>query len=78
MIKYTWLFIDYFYHAVMRNPKTYFSAEDAFKIALLKGNIPVLIVDILSRIPVNIVDRFIVIAGGFFIAQRLKLATISH
>jgi hypothetical protein len=52
----------------LSNPKSYFSAEDAFKIGLLPSGIPVLAMDILSRIPVNIVDRFIVIFGGYFIS----------
>ena len=49
----------------------YFSAEDNFKPALIMNNLPVLAVNMLSRIPVNIVDRFIVIFGGYFISRGL-------
>ena len=63
--------IDFVYHSVLSNPKQYFSAEDTFKIGLLRSSIPVLATDILSRIPVNLVDRFIVIFGGYFISRGL-------
>jgi hypothetical protein len=52
--------------------KQYFSAEDTVKINLLQSGIPVLVMNILSRIPVNVVDRFIVIFGGFGIAIIIK------
>ena len=61
--------IDFFFHGIWSNPKLYFSAEDTFKIGLLRNGIPVLAMDILSRIPVNIVDRFIVVFGGYFISR---------
>ena len=64
--------IDYFYYGVLLNPKQYFSAEDTFKIGLLQSGIPILTLNILSRIPVNLVDRFIVISGGYFISCGLK------
>ena len=35
------------------------------KLGLLRGNMPFLAAAILARIPVNIVDRFIVIFGGY-------------
>jgi hypothetical protein len=38
----------------------------------LDSGIPILAMNILSRIPVNIIDRFIVIFGGFFIAEGIK------
>jgi hypothetical protein len=63
--------IDFFYYGILSNPKLYFSAEDVFKIGLLRSGIPVLAMDILSRIPVNIVDRFIVIFGGYFISRLM-------
>jgi hypothetical protein len=69
--------IDFFYHYRWSHPKVYFSAEDTIKIGLLRSNIPVLAMDILSRIPVNIVDRFIVIFGGYFISRRLLIVTKS-
>ncbi|WP_461256130.1 hypothetical protein [Treponema sp. R80B11-R83G3] len=39
--------------------------EDSFKIGLLRNNVPLLATAILSRIPINIVDRFIAIFGGY-------------
>jgi len=70
--------IDYFHYTVFSNSKLSFSAEDTFKIGLLRSNIPVLAMDILSRIPVNIVDRFIVIFGGYFIARGLTILLGCH
>jgi len=63
--------IDFFFHGIWLNPKLYYSAEDAFKIGLLRSGTPLLAMDILSRIPVNIVDRFIVIFGGYFISRLI-------
>ena len=48
-------------------PRT-FSPEDSFKLGLLRNNIPLLPTAILSRIPINIVDRFIAVFGGFGIS----------
>jgi hypothetical protein len=45
-------------------PRT-FSPEDTFKLGLLRNNVPVLATSILSRIPINIIDRFIAIFGGY-------------
>ena len=39
--------------------------EDSFKLSLLRNNVPVMASVILSRIPINIVDRFFVIFGGY-------------
>ena len=41
------------------------SFEDVFELGLLRNNVPVLAATILSRIPINIVDRFIAIFGGY-------------
>jgi hypothetical protein len=64
--------IDFIYHNVLAIEKRYFSSEDTFKISLLRRGLHVLVVDIFSRIPINIVDRSIVIFGGFFISLGLK------
>jgi hypothetical protein len=45
-------------------PRT-FSPEDNLKLGLLRNNVPLLATAVLSRIPINIVDRFIVIFGGY-------------
>jgi len=42
--------------------------EDTFKLGLLRNNVPMLTTAILSRIPINIVDRFIAIFGGYGIS----------
>ena len=42
--------------------------EDTFLLGLIRNNVPQLASEILSRIPINIVDRFIVIFGGYGIS----------
>jgi hypothetical protein len=42
--------------------------EDIFKLGLLRSNVPLLPAAILSRIPINIVDRFIAVFGGYSIS----------
>jgi hypothetical protein len=42
--------------------------EDIFKLGLLRSNVPLLPAAILSRIPINIVDRFIAVFGGYGIS----------
>lgn len=49
-----------------------FSAEDTFKLGLLRSNMSFLAAAILSRIPINIVDRFIAVFGGFWLAFLYK------
>jgi len=39
--------------------------EDSFKLGLLRNNMPLLPASVLSRIPINIVDRFFIIFGGY-------------
>jgi hypothetical protein len=43
-------------------------AEHVYKAGIQQNLFPVPIMNILSRLPVNIVDRFIVIFGGYFIS----------
>jgi len=45
-----------------------YSPSDIFKFGFLRNNAPVLAAGILSQIPINIVDRFIVIFGGYGIS----------
>jgi len=52
-------------------PRT-FSPEDNLKLGLLRNNVPLLATTILSRIPINIVDRFIVIFGGYGISLLFR------
>jgi len=46
--------------------------EDTFKFGLLRNNVPLLATAILSRIPINIVDRFIAIFGGYGISLLFR------
>jgi hypothetical protein len=46
-----------------------------FKLGLLRNRLPLLAVDILSRIPVNIVDRFIVAFGGYSVGLAIRRIT---
>jgi len=62
--------VDYITHLFMG--RNYYSVEDLFKPGLFISNMPVLAVNIISRLPINIVDRFIVIFSGYF-ASRLLL-----
>ena len=70
--------VDFFYHSVFSVEKFYFSPEDTVKISLLRSGIPILAMNILSRIPVNVVDRFIVIFGGYFIARGVSSLRITN
>jgi len=63
--------IDYLSQLFPELQSLYFSVNDTFKYGLIMNNLPVLAINILSRIPVNIVDRFIVIFGGYFISRGL-------
>jgi hypothetical protein len=58
--------VDYFI-TIFSMPRAFYP-EDTFKLGLLRNNIPVLAAAILSRIPINIVDRFIVIFAGYGIS----------
>jgi len=63
--------IDYISQLFLEIHSDYFSVDDIFKPGLIMNNFPTLAVNILSRIPVNIVDRFIVISGGYLISRGL-------
>ena len=67
--------IDFIYYDVLLKSNEYFSPEDTFKIGLLDSGIPPLAINILSRIPVNIVDRFIVIFGGYGVSLLFRKIT---
>jgi len=61
--------VDYITHLFVE--RNYYSADDLFKQGLFVSNMPVFAVNILSRLPINIVDRFVVIFAGFFISRGL-------
>jgi energy-coupling factor transport system substrate-specific component len=56
------------------------SPEDTFKLGLLQNNMPLLATAVLSRIPINIVDRFIAIFGGYGVSllYRKWIKNIRH
>ena len=57
--------------AYLSVPK-FFSPEDNFKLGLLRNNVPVLATAVLSRIPINIIDRFIAVFGGYGISLLFR------
>jgi len=63
--------INFLPHLFRETDVYYYGVEDTFKPALIMNNLPTLAVNILSRIPINLVDRFIVIFGGYFISRGL-------
>jgi hypothetical protein len=63
--------IDYIVYMRMSQPRSTFSPEDIFKLGLLRNNIPVLWSDILARIPINLIDRFVVIFGGYGVSRLM-------
>ena len=65
-------FINFISQDFLDNPSKYYSVEDSFKLGLIKNNLSSLAVNILSRIPVNIVDRFIVVFGGYLLSRGLR------
>jgi len=48
------------------------SPSDIFKLGFLRNNAPSFIAGILSQIPINIVDRFIVVFGGYGISLLFR------
>jgi hypothetical protein len=66
--------VDFVLYDILAEGKAYYSPEDTFKIGLLRGGSPVVVTNILARIPINVVDRFIVIFGGFSLSLPLGRA----
>jgi hypothetical protein len=54
------------------------SPEDTFKLGLLRNNVPLLATAVLSRVPINIVDRFIAIFGGYGISLLFRKWLVSN
>ncbi|MCL2443201.1 MAG: hypothetical protein FWD13_07020 [Treponema sp.] len=71
--------INFLPHLFRETDVYYYGVADTFKPGLIASNLPILAVNILSRIPINLVDRFIVIFGGFFVSRGLvKIISISQ
>jgi hypothetical protein len=47
------------------------SPERLFKLALLRRDLPPALIEILSRIPLNIIDRLLSVFGGYGVAALL-------
>jgi len=60
--------VDYIFFTVLPNSKAHISAEDVYKAGIQQNLFPVPVMNTLSRLPINLVDRFIVIFGGYFIS----------
>jgi hypothetical protein len=57
--------IDTTIFMLFSQPKIQFSPEGTFRLGLLRNGVPLLWANILSRFPINLVDRFIVVFGGY-------------
>jgi hypothetical protein len=64
--------IDFILYEVLLENKLSYSPEDTFKMGFLRNGPPTLVTNILSRIPINIVDRFVTIFGGFSLSLAIK------
>jgi hypothetical protein len=64
--------VDFILYDVLAKNKLYYSPEDTFKIGFLHSDPPIVLTNIFSRIPINIVDRFITIFGGFSLSLLFK------
>lgn len=65
--------MDYWIYAVRGRERAFFLTIDAFRESFLLEDIHVLAANIFARIPVNLIDRFIVIFGGYAISRVLVL-----
>jgi hypothetical protein len=70
--------IDFIVTVPLHNPDSGVYPHTFFKLGLLRNRLPRLATDILSRIPVNIVDRFIVTFGGYGLGMLLRRVLGSH
>jgi hypothetical protein len=57
--------IDTAIFLIFSPPRNQFSPEGVFRLGLLRNGVPILWANILSRFPINLVDRFIVVFGGY-------------
>jgi hypothetical protein len=64
--------IDFISYEILPGLKRHFSPEDTFKMGFLQNSIPTLAMNIISRIPINIVDRLITIFGGFCLSLPIE------
>jgi hypothetical protein len=64
--------IDYVVFVLISQPRNTFYPEDVFKLGLLRNNVSQIWAGILSRFPINLIDRFVVIFGGYGVSRLIK------
>jgi hypothetical protein len=64
-------FVDFALVSVL-SPPIEIQPEDLFKLSLLRNNIGYLVAAILSRVPINIVDRLIAVFGGYGVSRMME------
>jgi hypothetical protein len=64
--------IDFILYEVFMETKLSYSPEDTFKMGFLRDGSPAVVTNILSRIPINIINRFVTIFGGFSLSLVIK------
>jgi hypothetical protein len=69
--------IDFIQNKLLVIPRVFYP-EDIFKLGLIRNNVPLLAAAILSRIPINIVDRVIALFGGYGISLLYRKWVFSH
>jgi hypothetical protein len=63
--------IDFILFLLFSRARNQFSPEDIFKLGLLRNNVPLLWANLLSRFPINLVDRFIAVFGGYGVSRLI-------
>ena len=63
--------IDTALFAAFSQTRTAFSPEGVFRMGLLRNGVSLLWANILARFPINLVDRFIVIFGGYGVSRLI-------
>jgi len=71
--------IDFLYHTAWGAERAdYFTAVDTIRASLLHGGIPVPVANVLSRLQINLVDRFVAIFGGYLVSRGLWRLTFQR
>jgi|GEM_PF-421821 len=63
--------IDFLYHTVWGAQRPYYIGLNAFRMALSQDGVPVILAEILSRFQVNVIDRLIVVSGGYIVSRMI-------
>jgi hypothetical protein len=65
--------VDFVLYTLRASPRGPYP-EDIFKLSLFRNNVPYLATAMLSRIPINIVDRFIAVFAGYGVSLLYRRA----